>query len=156
MFRATHSTVIARSAPEVFDYVADAGLQRSWNALVRAMEPASDGPLGVGARWRGDIARVGKVEVAIVEYDRPRRAVHVARPWMAEAVHVWEVEDLGGACRLVQHGDMRPRGAGWLLAPLMPVIVRRQLRDCAASLKRELEGVRRAGDGPAQATAAAS
>ena len=38
----------------------------------------------------------------------------------------------------------------------MPVIVRRQLRDCAASLKRELEGVRRAGDGPAQATAAGS
>jgi len=26
---------------------------------------------------------------------------------------------------------MRPKRMGWLLAPLMPLIVRRQLRDCA-------------------------
>jgi hypothetical protein len=139
VFRATRSTTIARSAPEVFDYVADAGLQRSWNALVRSMEPASEGPLGVGTRWRGDISRVGKVEVELVEYDRPRRVVHLARPWMADALHVWEVHELPGGCRLVQRGRMRPKGAGWLVAPLMPVIVRRQLRDCAVSLKHALE-----------------
>jgi hypothetical protein len=139
MFTATRSTTIARTAQEVFDYVADAGLQRSWNELVRSMELTSEGPLRVGARWRGDIARVGKVDVELVEYDRPRRAVHLARPWMAEALHVWEVDELADGCRLTQQGDMRPKGAGWLLAPLMPLIVRRQLRDCAVSLKRALE-----------------
>jgi hypothetical protein len=30
-------------------------------------------------------------------------------------------------------------GVGWLLAPLMPVIVRRQLRDCGLLLKQALE-----------------
>jgi Polyketide cyclase / dehydrase and lipid transport len=146
VFTATHSTVIARSACDVFDEVADAGRQRSWNALVRSMERTSDGPLGVGTRWRGDIARVGTVDVELVEYEPPRRVVHVARPWMAEARHVWEVEELDGGCRLVQRGRMRPRAAGWLLAPLMPLIVRRQLRDCAVSLGRSLE---RAKDVPA-------
>ena len=140
MFTATHTVTIARNPDEVFDYIADAGLQRSWNELVRSMDRAVDGPLEVGARWRGDIARVGKVDVELVEYDRPRRAKHIARPWMAEAHHVWEVEALEGGCRLTQHGDMRPKGAGWLMAPLMPLIVRRQLRDCAVSLKRALEG----------------
>jgi hypothetical protein len=62
---------------------------------------------------------------------------------MAEALHVWEVHAMPGGCRLVQRGAMRPKGAGWLIAPLMPVIVRRQLRDCAVSLKQALE----AGDG---------
>jgi Polyketide cyclase / dehydrase and lipid transport len=140
MFTATHSITIARDAQDVFDYVADAGLQRSWNELVRSMDPVADGPLAVGAHWRGDIARVGRVDVELVEYDRPRRAKHIARPWMAEAHHVWEVREADGGCRRVQHGDVRPRGAGWLMAPLMPLIVRRNPRDCAVSLKRALEG----------------
>jgi hypothetical protein len=103
------------------------------------MERASGEPLGVGTRWRGEIARVGAVKVEVLEYDRPRRVVHIARPWMADALHVWEVHESGGGCRLVQSGEMRPKRAGWLIAPLMPLIVRRQLRDCAASLKRSLE-----------------
>jgi hypothetical protein len=139
MFTASHSTTIARSPIEVFDYIADAGRQRSWNQLVRSMERESEGPLGSGTRWRGDIARVGRVEVELMEYDRPHRVVHLAHPWMADALHVWEVHELPDGCRLVQHGDMRPKRAGWLLAPLMPVIVRRQLRDCARWLKQALE-----------------
>ena len=140
MFKATRSTELARSAQDVFDFVADAGHQRTWNALVRSMEPESEGPLGVGTRWRGHISRVGKVEVELVEYDRPRRAMHIARPWMAEARHVWEVHEQAAGCRLVQRGVMRPKGAGWLMAPLMPLIVRVQLRDCARSLERVLHG----------------
>ena len=103
------------------------------------MEPESDGPLEVGMRWRGDVARVGRVDVELLEYDRPRRAVHLAHPRIVEARHVWEVHEAAGGCRLVQHGELRPKGAGWLLAPLMPLMVRRQLRDCAVSLKRTLE-----------------
>lgn len=140
VFTASHSATIARSPREVFDLVADAGRQRSWNALVRSMDRESDGPLGVGARWRGDIARVGRVDVELIEYDRPRRVVHLAHPWMADALHVWEVHDLADGCRLLQRGEMRPTRMGWLLAPLMPVIVRRQLRDCALWLRQGLEG----------------
>jgi hypothetical protein len=139
MFKASHGATIARDPSAVFDYVADAGRQQSWNALVRSMDRDSEGPLGVGTRWRGDIARVGRVDVELIEYDRPRRVVHVARPWMAVALHVWEVHPVAGGCRLVQHGEMRPTRMGWLLAPLMPVIVRRQLRDCARWLKQALE-----------------
>jgi hypothetical protein len=34
---------------------------------------------------------------------------------------------------------MRPKRLGWLIAPLMPVIVRRQLRDRARWLTEALE-----------------
>jgi hypothetical protein len=50
MFKASHGTTIARDPATVFDYVADAGRQRSWNALVRSMDRDSEGPLGVGTR----------------------------------------------------------------------------------------------------------
>jgi hypothetical protein len=73
MFRASHGTTIARDSSAVFDYVADAGRQQSWNALVRSMDRDSEGQLGVGTRWRGEIARVGRVDVELIEYDRPRR-----------------------------------------------------------------------------------
>jgi hypothetical protein len=56
------------------------------------------------------------VDVELIEYDRPRRMVHVARPWMADALHVWEVHELAAGCRLVQRGEMRPKRLGWLVA----------------------------------------
>jgi hypothetical protein len=40
--------------------------------------------------------------------------------------------DTDGGSVLVQRGEMRPKGTGWLLAPLMPLIVRRNLRDCGS------------------------
>ena len=95
MFKAAQSITIARDASHVFDYVADAGRQRAWNALGRSMDRQGDGPLGVGTRWRGEIARVGKVEVEVIEYDRPRPVLHLARPLMADALHVWEVQGAG-------------------------------------------------------------
>jgi len=58
------------------------------------MHRESEEPLGVGTRWRGEIAQVGRVDVELIEYDPPRRVVHVARPWMAEALHVWEAHEL--------------------------------------------------------------
>ena len=98
MFKAFHSITIARNRSYVFDYIADAGGQRSWNPLVRSMERTTDGPLGVGARWRGESSRVGRVDVELLEYARPDRAVHIARPWMADALHAWELRDVAGGC----------------------------------------------------------
>jgi hypothetical protein len=98
VFTASHRTTIARDPSVVFDYIADAGRQQSWNPLVRSMDQESEGRLGVGTRWHGDIARVGKVEVELIEYDPPVRVVHTVRPWMAVATHIWEVQPaLAGA-----------------------------------------------------------
>jgi hypothetical protein len=63
--------------------------------------------------------------------------------------HVWVFTPIEGVTRLDQEGTMRPKGWGWILAPLMPVIVRRNLRDTAVALKRELER----GEASADATA---
>jgi uncharacterized protein YndB with AHSA1/START domain len=137
--RAAHSITIARPREQVFDYIADARHQRRWNPVCKAMEQTTPGPIGVGTRFRGTFQSVGEMNVEITEYERPTRLFHRAYPWLAEVTHLWEFTPINGGTRLDQHGEMRPKARGWLLAPLMPLIVRRNLRDTAVALKRELE-----------------
>ncbi len=42
----------------------------------------------------------------------------------------------GRGTRLDQHAVMRPKRWGWLLLPLLPLVVRRNTRDCGISLRR--------------------
>jgi hypothetical protein len=119
----------------MFAYVADARRQREWNSAVKTMEQTTSGPIDVGSRWVGRIKRVGSVSVEIIGFDPPNLIVHRARPAIAEVVHVWRFTATNGATRLDQAAAMRPRGVGWLLAPLFRFIVKKNTADCAVSLQ---------------------
>jgi hypothetical protein len=137
--RARHSITIAKPPEHAFDYVADARHQRRWNPVCKAMEQTTPGPIGAGTRFRGTFQSVGEMDVEIAAYERPNRLLHCAYPWLADVIHLWQFTAVDGGTRLDQEGEMRPKGWGWLMAPLMPLIVRRNLRDTALALKRELE-----------------
>ncbi len=137
--RADHTVTIARPREEVFDYIADARHQRRWNPVCKAMEQTTPGAIGTGTRFHGRFQSVGEMDVEITEYERPSRLFHRAYPWLADVTHLWVFTPVDGGTRLEQHGEMKPKGWGWLAAPLMPLIVRRNLRDTAIALKRELE-----------------
>jgi uncharacterized protein YndB with AHSA1/START domain len=138
-FTAHHTIEIAAPAEELFDYIADSRHEREWNPVCHEMEQITRGLLGVGTRFRGCFQFVGQMDFEIVAYDRPRLLVHRAWPWLAEVQHDWLFTQAGGATRLDQRGVMTPRARGWLLAPLMPLIVRKNLSDTANALKRTLE-----------------
>jgi len=139
----TSRRTLIEAAPEVvFDYVADVRRQREWNRAVSSMEQVTPGPIGVGTRFAGQIKRVGEVTVDTVEFDRPMRVVHHAHPSIAEVRHEWRFRGAGGGTILEQRAVMRPKGRGWLVSPLVPLIVRLNTRDCAVSLRRELSGKR--------------
>lgn len=137
--RARHSIMIAKPPEQLFDYIADARHQRRWNPVCKAMEQTTPGTIGLGTRFRGSFQSVGEMDVEITEYERPNRLFHRAYPWLADVTHLWEFTPTDGGTRLEQQGEMRPKGWGWLMAPLMPLIVRRNLRDTAVALTRELE-----------------
>ncbi len=137
--RCHHSVVIDRPVDTLFDYVADARHQREWNRAVRTMEQVSPGPVGRGTGFVGDIKRVGRMSFEIVEYQRPRLIVHRAHPGMAEVGHAWTFTPQGRGTRLDQYAVMRPKGWGWLILPLLPLIVRRNTCDCAVSLRQAVE-----------------
>jgi uncharacterized protein YndB with AHSA1/START domain len=139
--RADHITTIARPRERVFDYIADARHQSRWNPVCRTMEQTTPGAIGVGTRFHGKFQSVGDMDVEIAEYERPHRLLHRAYPWLADVTHLWVFTTVDGGTRLEQHGEMRPKAWGWLVAPLLPLIVRRNLRDAAVALKGELERV---------------
>lgn len=103
------------------------------------MEQTTAGEIGVGTRFHGRFQGVGEMDVEITEYERPTRLLHRAYPWLANVTHLWEFTPTDGGTRLDQRGEMRPKSWGWLAAPLMPLIVRRNLRDTEVALKRELD-----------------
>lgn len=130
------TTVIDAPVATVFDYVADVRRQREWNRAVMSMEQVTPGAIAAGTRFAGRIKRVGPVIVDTVEYDRPHRIAHRAHPPIAEVYHEWKFHPDNEGTVLEQRAVMHPRRWGWVLLPLMPLIVRLNTRDCAVSLRR--------------------
>jgi hypothetical protein len=138
----TESIIIDRPCQEIFDYVADARHQHEWNTAVKDMRQTTPDPIGVGTQWVGRIKRVGELSVEIIGFEPPKLIIHRARPTLAEVVHVWRFSPADAGTRLDQAAAMRPRGWGWLMAPLMPFIVKQNTHECAVSLKAALKAGR--------------
>ena len=67
------STVLIQRPPEeVFDYLSDPRNELEWNPKVRVMQKLTDGPVGVGTKFRAKWTKSGVVTLECREYDRPR------------------------------------------------------------------------------------
>ena len=49
---------IRRSPEDVFDYASDPAHEPEWNLRMKRLEKLTDGPVGVGARYRMEFTRV--------------------------------------------------------------------------------------------------
>lgn len=132
---ADDSIVVAQPIGVVFDYIADARHQREWNPVCKDMRQISAGPIGTGTTFVGQFKKVGRMAVEIIAYERPHLLVHRGHPWMAEVGHVWRLTTVDGGTRLDQHGVMCPTRWGRLMAPLMPLIVRKNVQDTSHALE---------------------
>lgn len=58
---------INRPVDEVFDFVADERNEPRYNPKVRAAEQISDGPIGVGTRFRAETVSMGRAVEMVIE-----------------------------------------------------------------------------------------
>jgi uncharacterized protein YndB with AHSA1/START domain len=142
--RAEREVVIARSAEEVFAFVADPLNDPRWCPKVKACEQVEgDGP-GLGARYRARhqptrLKAAAEIGVEVTEYDPPR----LVRLREEDDDGVFDVtyllEPAGEGTRFTQRSDVE-----WKLPkPLQLVadrMVPRHLDGQMKALKRELEG----------------
>lgn len=129
--------VMRRAPEEVFDYCSDLRSELQWNPNVKYVEKLTDGPVGVGTRYRARWANSGPTTVEVVQFDRP---------------HTWETTAIarGMGIRSKAPSPTRPQGRatpqtwssnprgwpGWLrLLPCWPCDVRTS-RTCTASGRR--------------------
>ena len=66
------NSVILRCAPEVvFDYLSDLRAELEWNPNCERMEKLTEGPVGLGTRYRAKWKGSPSVELETVAFDRP-------------------------------------------------------------------------------------
>jgi hypothetical protein len=134
--------VIERPVEEVFDFVADERHEPRFNPRMVHAELISEGPIGLGTRFRTELQAMGRTMPMIVEftaYERPRRLASVTRSSMMETEGELTFESAPGGTRMRWSWDVRPRGALRLMAPFVGMIGRGQERRIWGSLKRLLE-----------------
>ena len=135
--------VINRPVEEVFDFVADERNEPRYNAHMRRAEQISEGPIGLGTRYRAELVSMGRtieMDIEFTGYERPRR--------LASSTHMSSMDTQGGltfdpvpgGTRMRWSWELEPRGVLKLMGPVVAWMGRRQELRIWTSLKGLLEG----------------
>lgn len=62
---------IARSPEEVFDYCTDMSREPEWNSRTRYVVKITQGPVGLGTRYRAEWIKGNPILVEYVRFERP-------------------------------------------------------------------------------------
>jgi uncharacterized membrane protein len=142
MARVEASVVINRPLEEVFAFASNPENDMQWESDVSDVEQTSEGPLSVGATYRGVIQFLGqRIEwTGEVTHYEPNERVHfklAAGPLHLEETATFERIDSGTRVTVVYEGD-----AGGFFKLAEPVVVRmfqKQIEGNLANLKDVLE-----------------
>ena len=76
-----NSAVIRCTPEEAFDFLSDHRSELEWNPACQEMAKLTDGPVGVGTRYRAKWKAGPRVELETMTFDRPREwSVHNGGP----------------------------------------------------------------------------
>jgi uncharacterized membrane protein len=148
MAKISGEILINRPVQQVFDFVADQRNEPIYNPQMLRSEKITDGPIGIGTRFRATARsgrRVVEMLIEVTEYDRARRfgsrttmpSVDISGGLTFAPVH--------GASRMSWSWRVRPSGPLRLLSPLVARLGRRQEQRIWTGLKNHLEGSGSAG-----------
>ena len=132
--------VIEAPPAEVFDFVADE--RNVYDPGIRRAEKVSEGPIGVGTRFRTESRSAGRSVGMIVEitnYERPRRLSSTTHLSSMDIHSSLVFEPVGEATRMRWSSELAPRGALKLMTPILARVGRRQAESIWRNLKRVLE-----------------
>ncbi len=134
--------LIRRPVEEVFDFVADERTEPTYNRNMAVSEKATDGPIGVGTRFRATIRsrpRPLHMDIEYTGFDRPHLIASTTHMATADFTGTLTFTPTPAGTRLRWSWDARPKGAARLLAPLFTRIGARQERRMWTALRDNLE-----------------
>ncbi len=142
MVRVAGEIVIHRPVEEVFDTVADERNEPRFNSEMISAEQITDGPIGLGTRYRAEVLSGGKPTEMIIEFtgfDRPRRLA--SRTWMAamDIEGALTFDPVPEGTRMRWEWEVHPHGFLRLMGPFVAYMGRRQELGIWTGLKRYLE-----------------
>lgn len=133
------NSVILRCAPEVaFDYLSDHRAELEWNPKCESMEKLTEGPVGLGTRYRAKWKASPSVELETVAFQRPHGwTMHNGGP--IEVTFTCRLEPVPEGTRLEASFEPTPHGWFWLVFPLFLVMMRREEKANMAHLRDAVE-----------------
>jgi carbon monoxide dehydrogenase subunit G len=143
MVRIDGEIVINRPVEEAFDFVADERNEPRYNRQMRSAEQISDGPIGVGTRFRAEMVSMGRTVEMVIEftgYERPRRLASTTHMSSMDIQYTLTFEPISEGTRMRWSGDLEPHGILKLMSPMVSVLGRRQEGRIWVGLKHLLEG----------------
>lgn len=136
------SIVINRPTGEVFAFLADLENDAKWRREWVAATKVSDGPIGVGTRFRligKFLAWENATEYVATEYEPDRTAAWKAVSGPLPLIFRRTFEGVEGATRVTIRYEGEMRGLLGLVRPVLVGMGRRQLRGDFPILKRLME-----------------
>jgi hypothetical protein len=143
MIRIDGDIVINRPMEEVFDFVADERNEPLFNPQMSRAELISDGPIGVGTRFRAEMISMGRPVEMVIDftgYERPRRLASSTHMSSMDVQYTLTFEPVPEGTRMRWSGGLEPRGILKLMGPMVASMGRRQEQRIWAGLKHLLEG----------------
>jgi len=137
----TNTVTIHRPAHDVFQFIADLENVPKWNYAIVETRKTSDGPVGIGTRYRQvrTLPTRSEETLQVTELEPDRRfAVHGDLGPLVGTL-TYEFEYVNGRTRLTNRADLEGRGLMKFAAPIATGRVREAVAANLRALKRLLE-----------------
>ncbi len=134
-----NSVDIARAPEDVFDYLADVRNEPHWNPDCEWAESASDGPIGVGSRFRAKWRQGPAIDTEITAFRRPQTWTYQNGGPISLVLEIVLEPTASGGTRLTSTGIWSANGPMKLIFPLFVRRMRSAERQVMANARRALE-----------------
>ena len=146
-------TVIHRPPEGVFEFCSDLRSELRWNPKAKYVEKLTDGPVGVGTRYRARWSNSGPTAVEVIRFDRPP-PVGDQRQGQGMAIRFQgTVTDATPGARYAASLELHPKGLARLVAPFALLTMRRQDQQHMHRIREALESSTVTSDGARTNTA---
>ena len=130
---------IRRTVEDVFDYLADPRNEPRWLPGAKSVTMTSGGEPRRGSAFVGEYERAGRIELQIVEFERPSRVTFRAHSRIVRFDDAVQLAPVDGGTRLQAQMTAEPQGLMRLVGPLMGRTLRKQFASNWEHLRRALE-----------------
>jgi hypothetical protein len=134
---------IRRSPEIVFDYASDPAHEPEWNIRMKRLDKLTDGPVGVGARYRMEFTHGPPAVSECVRFERPSLWELAGGSKIISSGFRDRVVPKGEGSDLVLRMEIRLHGLLMLALPLVRRQMQRELERDIATIKARLENAER-------------
>src|SRR5579871_5107491 len=134
---------IRRSPEDVFDFCSDLSHEPEWNPMMKRAVMLTDGPIGIGARYRTEFVDAPPMIMECTHYERPSAWAMTGESRALKAAGDGHVVPTPVGAHLVMRMELEPRGLLRFARPLLSRGMNSMFQRDVENIKLRLEAEER-------------